>query len=117
MNASLRFYCETLEFRIHQSAGEKDDIGWVWLKWGSVDLMLNTAFESPYRPEHPDSARLSAHNDTILYVGCPDIDGAYKELQQKGFEPEKPSVAPYGMKQMYFRDPDGYGICFQWPTT
>jgi len=24
------------------------------------------------------------------------------------------TVAPYGMKQMYLADPDGYGICFQW---
>jgi hypothetical protein len=21
------------------------------------------------------------------------------------------------MKQLYFRDPDGYGLCFQWPVT
>jgi hypothetical protein len=26
----------------------------------------------------------------------------------------KPNVAPYGMKQMSLRDPDGYGLCFQW---
>jgi hypothetical protein len=25
-------------------------------------------------------------------------------------------VPPYGMKQMSLRDPDGYGICFQWET-
>jgi hypothetical protein len=29
---------------------------------------------------------------------------------------EKPKIAPYGMKQMYLTDPDGYGICFQWPA-
>jgi hypothetical protein len=23
-------------------------------------------------------------------------------------------VAPYGMKQMYLHDPDGFGLCFQW---
>jgi len=26
-----------------------------------------------------------------------------------------PKVAPYGMKQLYVRDPDGYNLCFQWP--
>jgi hypothetical protein len=26
-------------------------------------------------------------------------------------------VAPYGMKQMSLRDPDGYGLCFQWEAT
>jgi hypothetical protein len=23
-------------------------------------------------------------------------------------------VAPYGMKQLYLRDPDGFELCFQW---
>jgi hypothetical protein len=32
MNASLKFYCEILGFEIHQHSGQKDDIGWVWLK-------------------------------------------------------------------------------------
>ena len=25
-----------------------------------------------------------------------------------------PKVAHYGMKQLYFSDPDGFGLCFQW---
>jgi len=27
-----------------------------------------------------------------------------------------PKVAPYGMRQLYFSDPDGYLICFQHPV-
>jgi hypothetical protein len=23
-------------------------------------------------------------------------------------------LRPYGMKQLYVRDPDGFGLCFQW---
>jgi hypothetical protein len=30
---------------------------------------------------------------------------------------KEPKVAPYGMKQLYVRDPDGYNLCFQWPAT
>ena len=33
-----------------------------------------------------------------------------------GVRVEPPRVAPYGMRQLYFSDPDGYGICFQWPA-
>jgi hypothetical protein len=29
---------------------------------------------------------------------------------------EPPKVAPYGMKQLYASDPDGFGVCFQWPV-
>ncbi|HKP70825.1 MAG TPA: hypothetical protein VJV05_16165 [Pyrinomonadaceae bacterium] len=27
-----------------------------------------------------------------------------------------PSVAPFGMQQLYVKDPDNYKPCFQWPT-
>jgi len=114
MNTSLRFYCELLEFRVHQSAGEKDDIGWVWLKWNNADLMLNTAYETPDRPELPDPARVAAHEDTCLYFSCPDVDGAYQDLLAKGLQLNPPTIAPYGMKQLYFKDSDGYNLCFQW---
>jgi glyoxylase I family protein len=26
----------------------------------------------------------------------------------------EPKVAPYGMKQLYVHDPDGFSLCFQW---
>jgi hypothetical protein len=37
-------------------------------------------------------------------------------LRANGVRVEPPRVAPYGMRQLSFRDPDGYGICFQWPA-
>jgi hypothetical protein len=30
---------------------------------------------------------------------------------------DPPKVAPYGMKQLYVTDPDGYILCFQWPAS
>jgi hypothetical protein len=33
-----------------------------------------------------------------------------------GVDAKFPTVAPYGMKQLYLKDPDGYVICFQWPA-
>jgi catechol 2,3-dioxygenase-like lactoylglutathione lyase family enzyme len=79
--------------------------------------MLNTAYESDSeRPAEPEKARVAAHWDTGLFFGCPDVDAAYAELRKKGVDVKEPKVAPYGMKQIYFRDPDGYGICFQWPV-
>lgn len=114
MNESLKFFVDILGFKIHQSAGEEHDIGWVWLTRDDLNLMLNTHYEMPERPACPDVSRIAAHKDTILYLGCPDVDGAYVELLKKGFKPEPPNIAPYGMKQLCFRDPDGYGICLQW---
>ena len=63
--------------------------------------MLNTAYEfDEERPVPPDEARVAAHGDTGLFIGCPDVDAAYEELRAKGVEVKKPHVAPYGMKQM-----------------
>lgn len=111
MDTSLRFYCDALGFEIVQKAPGG---GWAWLRHGDAELMLNTAYDDGERPPNPDPARLLGHEDTGLFIGCPDVDGAYEELRAKGVEVSKPKVAHYGMKQMYLKDPDGFGICLQW---
>ncbi len=40
-------------------------------------------------------------------------DGVHAELLANGLKLEPPQVAFYGMKQLYFKDPDGYELCFQ----
>lgn len=35
-------------------------------------------------------------------------------LRDKGIDVKEPAIAPYRMKQLSVRDPDGYGLCFQW---
>lgn len=114
MEASLAFYCDVLGFAIHQQAGPANDVGWVWLKCGPIDLMLNTAYEKEARPEIPEQSRITAHADTILYLGCAEIDRTYTDLLSKGIKVDPPEIASYGMKQLYLKDPDGYTICFQW---
>lgn len=111
MDVSLRFYCDLLGFEIvEKSPGG----GWAWLRRGDAELMLNTAYDDDDRPQTPDPVRLFGHQDTGLFIGCPDVDGAYEYLCSKGVGVSKPKVAWYGMKQMYLKDPDGFGICFQW---
>ncbi len=116
MAKSLDFYCGLLEFEVANSAGPPGDTGWAFLRRGGVELMLNTAYETPDRPPAPDPAREIAHSDTILYFGCPDVDAAYAHLRAHGIDVREPVVAPYGMKQLNVRDPDGYALCFQWPV-
>lgn len=110
MDVSLRFYCDLLDFEIVEKSPAG---GWAWLRRGDAELMLNTAYDDDQRPEKPDPARLLGHQDTGLFIGCPDVDGAYEYLRAKGVNVSKPKVAGYGMKQMYLKDPDGFGICFQ----
>lgn len=111
MDMSIHFYCDLLGFGIVQKA-EKG--GWAWLRHGSAELMLNGAYDDGERPQEPDSARLLGHQDTVLFIGCPDVDGAYEQLRAKGVAVSKPRIAWYGMKQMSLKDPDGFEICLQW---
>jgi catechol 2,3-dioxygenase-like lactoylglutathione lyase family enzyme len=114
MPTSLRFYRDVLGFGEVEKSGPGDDVGWAWLRHGEAEVMLNTAYDAGERPSSPDPARVAAHADTILFVGCPDLEGAYAHLVAHGVKVEPPKVAPYGMKQLYATDPDGYGVCFQW---
>ena len=116
MPTSVRFYRDVLGFEVVQtSVREGDQFDWGMLRLGEATLMLNTAYEQEYRPPQQDKALVAAHNDTCLYFGCPDVDAAYRHLLDHGVEVKEPKVAPYGMKQLYLHDPDGYGLCFQWP--
>lgn len=116
MPASLAFYRDVLGFTEVDKSGPGDDVSWAWLRHGNAEVMLNTAYDVGERPPSPDPSRVAAHADTILFVGCNDLEGAHAHLIANGIEAERPKVAPYGMKQLYATDPDGYGLCFQWPA-
>jgi len=116
MAKSLQFYRDILGFTEVGKSGQGDAVGWAWLRHGDACLMLNAAYDVGQRPDTPEPARVAAHSDTILYLGCEDLDGAHTYLLAHGVRAEPPKVAPYGMKQVYATDSDGYGVCFQWPT-
>jgi catechol 2,3-dioxygenase-like lactoylglutathione lyase family enzyme len=116
MPASLHFYRDLLGFEVVQRSQPADDCGWAWLRLDDAEVMLNTAYEDARRPPSPDADRQKAHEDTTLYFGCPDVDGAFTFLRSKGIGATEPKTATYGMRQVFFHDPDGYGLCLQRPA-
>jgi glyoxylase I family protein len=117
MPTSLAFYQNVLGFELVTSSAPAPNCDWAWLKFKDGELMLNTAYERDQRPAGPDPKRIAAYDDTCLYFGAPDVDAVYAHLREKGIALKPPSVAPYGMKQLYLYDPDGYNLCFQWQAT
>jgi catechol 2,3-dioxygenase-like lactoylglutathione lyase family enzyme len=117
MSRSLWFYRDVLGFKVMQSAGEGDDVDWVSLHANGADLMLNTLYEQPQRPEEPDPQRMDAHKDTVIFFGCPNIDEAYHHLLSNGIRLQEPEITGYGWKAINFYDPDGYQICMHWPVS
>jgi glyoxylase I family protein len=120
MPTALAFYRGVLGFEVITAAPPEDKVsgdnfGWAWLRRDGTELMLNTAYDpDAARPQTPDAARVAAHDDTILYIGCPDVDAVYQHLRARGVNVDPPAVAHYGMKQLYVKDPDGFTLCFQW---
>jgi len=116
MPKSVQFYCDLLGFEVvsHSPYYAEGEFHWTLLRLNDAEIMLNTAYDEGERPALPDTARITSHSDTCLYFGCPDVDAAYQHLLSVGLQVEPPKVAPYGMKQLSFVDPDGYQLCFQW---
>jgi glyoxylase I family protein len=117
MPTSIAFYRDVLGFTVVNTSQPGPDFGWALLSLNGVELMLNTAYDDGQRPATPDAARVAAHHDTAIYFGCPDVDAAYVHLHERNISVNEPQIAYYGMKQLYLSDPDGYNLCFQWPTT
>ena len=117
MPTSVRFYRDVLGFEVVQtSEREGDQFDWGLLRLNDAEVMLNTAYEREHRPARPEPARVAAHGDTCLYFGCLDVDAVYRHLRDLAIDVQEPKVAPYGMKQLYVHDPDGYELCFQCPA-
>jgi len=117
MPTALHFYRDVLGFTVWARSEPGDNCNWAGLRLNSAEVMLNTAYEAAHRPPTPDPARIAGHSDTCLFFGCQDLDAAYRHLHAHGLNVNEPKVAPYGMKQLWFTDPDGYGLCFQHPST
>jgi glyoxylase I family protein len=118
MPTSIKFYRDVLGFEVVTTSNPRGEpFDWALLRLNGVELMLNTAYEEDARPPAPDPARIAAHDDTCLYFGCPDVDAAYAHLRACDIAAKEPKIAPYGMKQLYLSDPDGYNLCFQWAAS
>lgn len=118
MPTSIHFYRDVLGFElVCHSGSDGDDFGWGLLRLNGAEVMLNTAYDVGERPPVPDPARVASHRDTGLFFGCGDIDGAFQHLRSQGLNVKEPHVTNYGMRQLYVADPDGYGLCFQWPAS
>lgn len=118
MPEALAFYRDVLGFEVVSASPEADTpegrfSHWMQLRLGPADVMLNTAYDEGERPLSRDKAQQRWHGDTCLYFGADDVDAVYEALRAKIAGLKPPKNAPYGMRQLYLSDPDGYGLCFQ----
>ena len=116
MPTSLAFYRDVIGFEVTMQSRPGEDFDWCLLRMDGAELMLNTAYERQERPAVPDPARWAGHSHTTLFFACSNLDDAYRHLLSKGLAVDEPVVRAYGMRQLNVVDPDGYGLCFQYPV-
>ena len=115
MPRSLAFYRDILGFEVVSDSGNGDRSSWVWIRLNAADLMLNDQYEPGHEPPEVPPDRQKWHHDTCLYFSA-DPDAVYEYLRSQNIDLKPPKDAPYGMRQLYLHDPDGYNLCFQQPV-
>jgi glyoxylase I family protein len=116
MRRAIEFYHDLLGFEVIAQSQAGKDFDWALMRLNDAQLMLNTAYERDERPPTADPNRIAAHIDTALFFGRRDLDSAFEYLRSRRVDVDEPVTRDYDMKQLYLTDPDGYNLCFQWPT-
>jgi len=107
MTRSLAFYVDKLGFELVRDAkGSDGKTFWCRVQRGGVSLMLQTACDED-GPAHLRGKGVG------FYFICDDTDAVHAELAARGLKLDPPTNAVYGMRQLYFNDPDGYSLCFE----
>jgi catechol 2,3-dioxygenase-like lactoylglutathione lyase family enzyme len=106
---SIAFYRDRLGFTVVGEAKTSDRVFWCRLKRGGASIMLQQA-------EEVDGPPVGRGRGVGFYFICDDADGLYAEWTGRGLTLAPPTIADYGMKQLFVPEPDGYSICFESPT-
>ena len=105
---SIEFYRDRLGFAVMGEAESDGKQFWCRLERGGSSIMLQQADEE-------DGPAEGRGRGITLYFICDDAEAAYAELSSRGLQLTPPSLAYYGMKQLFVPEPDGYSICFESP--
>jgi len=98
LERSLRFYGETLGLRVYREYGSGDDRGVVFFIGGGYLEITGTAPPA-------DVDKLS------LWLQVPDLDEVYARLSAADVDiVDPPERKPWGLQEMWIRDPDGLSI-------
>ena len=109
IDRAVAFYRDQLGFAVVGEAHSQGKLYWCRLERGGASIMLQHA-------THEDSAPHGRGRGVVFYFVCDDADAMYAELSSRGVQLKPPTVAHYGMKQIFVPEPDGYLVCFESPT-
>src|SRR5262245_26265706 len=109
LDRSVRFYRDQLGFTVVGQAAVAGRMFWCRLERGGASIMMQQA-------EQDEAPAVERGRGVDFYFVCDDVDVMYAELSSRGVQLDRPSLAYYGMKQLFVPEPDGYAICFESQT-
>jgi lactoylglutathione lyase len=110
MEASLRFYVDGLGFKKTIDWLPHGKVEWCWLENGGAALMLQE-----YRPGLAPDARRGV-GISVCFM-CDDALAIHRASGEKGLKAEKKPFVGNNLWVVHFKDPDGYDIYFESPST
>jgi catechol 2,3-dioxygenase-like lactoylglutathione lyase family enzyme len=105
IQASLRFYVDTLGFTMTKQWIDDGALRWCWLEHGTAALMLQ---QFKTLPENPGAG-------VTLFFICNDALALYRDWKPRGLSIQRPFVGN-GMWVVNLTDPDGYKVSFESET-
>lgn len=107
VQASVRFYCDVLGFRVKDEMADVGKTGWASIECGRAALML----ASPtYVPEAPTVD--GRHPQAIHYFYPRDLDAVHQRVEDAGWPVGAIEERFYGMREFEVVDPSGHVLCF-----
>ncbi len=106
---SVAFYRDRLCFDMTGAWEPEGRLAWCRLQRGGSSLMLQQACDEDGPPE-------GRGRGVGFFFTCDDAEALFAEFTARGVDVAPPTVAFYGMKQLFVKDPDGYELCFQNPV-
>jgi uncharacterized glyoxalase superfamily protein PhnB len=103
---SVFYYSQRLGFKPTNSYAPDGKLCWCRLERGNAAIMLQQACDE-------DGPAEGRGRGVTFYLTCEDADAICAEFRAAGLDVQQPTVAFYGMNQLFVTDPDGYQLCFQ----
>lgn len=100
---TIRFYCETLGFRVVGCWPDEQNPAWCKLESGGATVMFYEESGNP-RPRPSMTG--------VLYIGLDDLDAMHGRVKDKVEIEWGPEVYEYGMREFAIRDCNGYLVSF-----
>lgn len=113
VDATIAFYRDTLGFTVTATVPDASPYVWASLKSGEVEIMAQARHS--LEEELPQLVGKSLGATLTLYIGVDDADALHSAIQGRATIIKAPMTAPYGAREFYAQDPNGYILGFSSP--